>query len=84
MVIFDALSPSTEHYDRCVKFQLYRTIESLKEYILVSQDAVRVEQYVRQDATTWTLHDRQGLKAELTMNSIGASLPMERIYEAST
>jgi Uma2 family endonuclease len=81
IVVFEVLSPTTEHYDRGVKFQLYRTIESLKEYILISQDAVRVEQYVRQDATTWTLHDHQGPNAELKMNSIGISLSLERIYE---
>ena len=81
IVIFEVLSPSTEKYDRGLKFQLYRTNESLREYILVSQDSFRVEQYVRQDATTWTLRDYASINGELRMDSIGASLPLHRIYE---
>ena len=80
VVIFEILSQSTEPYDRGLKFQHYRTIESLKEYILVDQSKVRVEQYVRQDANTWTLHDHQQLEQELKIDSIGVSLPLARIY----
>ncbi len=80
VVIFEVLSPSTELYDRGPKLQLYRTIPSLREYILVDQNKVRVEQYIRQDASTWTLRDREGLDAELKMESIGASLPLRLIY----
>jgi len=79
--IFEVLSPTTEKYDRGVKFQHYRTIESLNEYILVDQDQVRIEQYTRQDGNIWTLRDHLGLEEELTMNSIGVSLPLRRIYD---
>ena len=81
IVIFEVLSPSTEQYDRGVKFQLYRTIPSLREYILVDQNRVQVEQYVYQDASTWILRDHQGLDAELKLDSIGASLPLRLIYD---
>jgi Uma2 family endonuclease len=81
IVIFEVLSPTTEKYDRGLKFQLYRTNESLREYILVSQGSVRVEHYVRQDATTWTLRDYVSMNDELKMDSIGASLPLHRIYD---
>ena len=47
-VIVEVLSPSTESYDRHGKFLSYQTLESLQEYILVSQNKVCVEQYVRQ------------------------------------
>src|ERR1700683_3056936 len=53
IVIFEVLSPSTELYDRGMKFQLYRTIPSLREYILVDQNKVQIEQYIHQDASTW-------------------------------
>jgi Uma2 family endonuclease len=43
VAIFEILSPSTEKFDRGLKFQLYRTIDSLKEYILVNQEQVRIE-----------------------------------------
>jgi len=81
IVIFEVLSPSTEQYDRGVKFQLYRTIQSLREYVLVDQTKAQVEQYIYQDASTWILRDHQGLDAELKLDSIGASLPLRLIYD---
>ena len=80
-VIFEVLSPSTEKYDRGIKFQNYRTIESLQDYVLVSQDTMRVEHYTRGDADTWTFHDHHTLQAELKLDSIGVSLPLSRIYD---
>lgn len=80
-VIFEVLSPSTEQYDRGVKFRYYRGIESLTDYILVDQNQIRVEQYTRGDANTWTLHDYQRLDEELIINSIKIRLPLARIYE---
>jgi Uma2 family endonuclease len=80
VVIFEVLSPSTEKYDRGAKFQHYRTIDSLKDYILVAQDAVRVEHYTRGVDNTWTLRDHQTLEDELKLASIGVSLPLSRIY----
>jgi Uma2 family endonuclease len=80
VAIFEVLSPTTEKYDRGAKFQHYRTIPSLREYVLVDQDKVRVEQYIRQDSNTWILRDHQGRDQELKMDSIGVSLPLDRIY----
>jgi Uma2 family endonuclease len=81
VAIFEILSPSTEKYDRGVKFQHYRTIDSLKDYILVAQDAARVEHYTRADDNTWTLRDHQTLEEELKIASIAVSLPLSRIYD---
>ena len=81
IVIFEVLSPSTEKYDRGVKFQHYRGIDSLKDYVLVDQDRLRLEHYTRQDTDTWTLHDYQRLDDELKITLIGVSLPLSRIYD---
>jgi Uma2 family endonuclease len=81
IAIFEVLSPSTELYDRGVKFQLYRTISSLREYVLVDQDQPRVEQYIRQDETTWTMRDHTNLDQDLKTDSISVSLPLRRIYD---
>ena len=80
-VLFEILSPSTEKYDRGLKFQNYRTIESLKDYILVDQAQIRIEQYTRQADNTWTLRDYQHSDEELKIVSIGVSIPLNRIYE---
>jgi Uma2 family endonuclease len=81
VVIFEVLSPSTEKYDRGVKFQHYRTVDSLKDYVLVDQDQFRIEHYSRETDNTWTLHDHQGLNDELKIASIGVSLSLSRIYD---
>jgi len=50
LLIVEVLSPSTEGYDRGKKFELYRTIGSLREYLIVHQDRRHVEHYSRQGA----------------------------------
>jgi len=81
VVIFEILSPTTEKYDRGAKFQLYRTIESLQDYILVNQDQVRIEQFTRQADGTWKLRDLEGPEAELKIGSIGVAIALRRIYD---
>jgi len=80
VAIFEVLSPSTEKYDRGLKFQLYRTIGSLKDYILLNQE-VRIEQFTRQPDGTWTFRDYQGPDEELKIDSIGVAIPLRRIYD---
>ena len=81
VTIFEVLSKTTESYDRGLKFQHYRTIESLKDYILVDQNKIRIEQYTRQADDTWTLRDHQQPDDELKIACIGVSIPLARIYE---
>jgi Uma2 family endonuclease len=80
-VIVKVLSPSTEHYDRGLKFQYYRAMESLQDYILVSQDQIRIEQFTRGDVRSWTLRDYQSVGETLRIESVGVSIPIARIYE---
>jgi Uma2 family endonuclease len=81
VAIFEVLSPSTEKYDRGLKFQLYRTIDSLKEYILINQDQILVERFTRQLDGTWSLHDYQGSGEELKIDAIEVAFPLHRIYD---
>jgi Uma2 family endonuclease len=76
-VIIDVLSPTRE---RGPRFHLYRSMPSLREYMLVDENRVQIEQYTRDDAA-WTLRDHQGLDAVLKLDSIGASLPLRLIYD---
>jgi Uma2 family endonuclease len=79
-VIFEVLSPSTEHEDRGRKWVSYRTIESLREYILVAQDAPRVEHHLRQAEGGWLLTETHQLDDVLELPSIGCRLPLREIY----
>ena len=80
-VIFEVLSPTTEKYDRGTKFRYYLTIDSLKDYILVDQFAMRVEQYTRGTEGAWTFRAYQQPEDAVKIDSIGVSLPLARIYD---
>jgi Uma2 family endonuclease len=79
MVIFEVLSESTEAYDRGIKFSHYRRIPSLCEYILVSQDRMLVERYVRQ-GNDWLLSVFSLADESLRIDSIDCTIPLEQIY----
>lgn len=80
-VIVEVLSESTEKYDRGVKFQQYQQISSLKEYILVSQHEPRIESYVRQANDKWLLTNYVGLSAQLIVNAVKITIPLQAIYD---
>lgn len=79
-LIVEVLSPSTERYDRGMKFECYRSIPSLQEYLLVAQDRIHVEHYLRQDKK-WVLTDLGSPDSELTLPSIECTLRLSDIYE---
>lgn len=80
-LLIEVLSPSTEGYDRGLKFELYRKIESLREYALVAQDRAYVERHVRQAGGAWLLSEAAGLDAEAVFESVGVRLSLREIYE---
>jgi Uma2 family endonuclease len=80
-VIVEVLSPSTEAFDRGMKFQRYREIESLQEYILIAQDKPHVERFLRQENGLWQFSDARGLDASLDLPSIGCKLALAEVYE---
>ena len=80
-VIIEVLSPSTEKYDRGEKFRRYRTqIESLQDYVLVSQDVQRIEHHHRQTDGTWTALEVNGLDGVLVLSSIECRIPLTEVY----
>jgi Uma2 family endonuclease len=80
-VIFEVLSLSTEKYDRGEKFRRHRTqIDSLRDYVLVSQDRVRVEQYYREDDGVWSEVEVTEANNALILNSIECTVAVAEIY----
>lgn len=79
-VIFEVLSPSTEVSDRREKLVNYQTIGSLQEYVLVSQDEIKVEVYRQDLQENWT-KEILGSEDKLVLNSVNLSLTMTDIYE---
>jgi Uma2 family endonuclease len=80
VVIFEVLSESTEAYDRGKKFEHYQHIESLKEYLLVSQDPYRVEQYVRQGERDWRYSEYHAAEDVLRIVVVGCELALRDVY----
>ena len=80
LVIVEVLSASTEAYDRGEKFAHYRRLESLQEYLLVAQDKVRIEHYVRQGAQ-WVLSEVSDLNDTVHLASIGCDVGLQEVYD---
>jgi len=80
-LIVEVLSLTTEAYDRGKKFEYYRMIESLSEYLLVAQDEPRVEHYLRQQDNRWLLTAVAGLEASITLPSVQCELALAEIYD---
>ena len=78
--ILEVLSPSTQDYDYGTKFKLYRELVSLEEYVLVSQEAQRVEVFRRMANQEWRLTRYDGPDTSLPFESIGVSMPLSEIY----
>ncbi|HEV7503304.1 MAG TPA: Uma2 family endonuclease [Thermoanaerobaculia bacterium] len=80
-LIIEVLSPNTEAYDRGKKFEHYRSIDSLAEYLLVSQTEPRIEQYLRQDGGRWLFTAVAGLESRITLSSIQCELSLAEVYD---
>jgi len=80
-VLVEVLSASTEAYDRGKKFNHYRRIESLREYVLVSQDEPKIEHYLCCDDGSWKLTEAAGLEGTLHLPSLGIDVPLREVYD---
>lgn len=80
-IIIGVLSQSTESHDRGQKFQEYRTIDSLREYVLVLQKAPRIEHFVRQTNNLWLFSESVAIESVLHLPTIDCTLALADIYQ---
>jgi Uma2 family endonuclease len=80
-VIIEVLSKSTEGYDRGEKFAHYRKIDSLIEYVLISQEQNRIEHYVRQPDNQWLMSEASQPQEELELPALQCTLLMSDVYD---
>ncbi len=80
VLLVEVLSEATRDYDRGDKFTLYKSIPTLREYLLIEPSAVRVEQWVRGERNRWTaaIHARRGDTVRLV--SVPAALKLSEVY----
>ena len=80
VLLVEVLSDSTEAYDRGKKFEHYRLIPSLREYLLISQREPRIDQFIRQPSGDWLLHEAVGLDSTIHLPSIDVTLPLVEVF----
>lgn len=80
MLVVEVLSPSSEAYDRGKKFEMYRTVESLRDYVLVHQDRVKVEHYARQENGGWLLREAAGREGRVEIGECGLVIGLGDLY----
>lgn len=97
VVIAEILSDSTERYDRGDKFsnassqrgnpysrdraRMYRTIPSFKEYLLISQTAMQVEKFTKNDANQWVLSEYMDKDAKISFDSFEFTIGLDELYD---
>jgi Uma2 family endonuclease len=79
-LIVEVLSKSTRNFDRGDKFEQYRTMESFAEYLLIAQDKIYVEQYIREISGDWLLKVFHQEEETIRLSSIQCTLPLTTIY----
>jgi Uma2 family endonuclease len=79
-VVVEVLSLSTETYDRGPKFEAYRTLASLKEYVLISQWEPLVETFSRHPNGLWSISTFKGMDAVVDLPSLSIKIPLSEIY----
>ena len=79
-VIIEVLSPSTERYDRTFKWEYYQKLASLKDYLMVAQDQVKIEHNVRRDNGSWEMRETTDLEAVIELPSIGCTFRVADAY----
>jgi Uma2 family endonuclease len=82
-LIVEILSDSTASYDMGLKFQFYRQIPELREYVLVDPERRSIWLYRKNHASEWVLHDFPH-QVEVAFDSVGCSMSQEDIFEGVT
>ena len=80
-LLIEVLSKSTVSFDRAEKFLSYQTLESLDEYVLISQDKALVEQYIKREDGNWIYKATIELESSVDFSSVKATLSLQDIYD---
>lgn len=82
LIIFEVLSDSTKQFDKTTKFEMYRTIPTFKEYVLIHQNRLHISVFSKQDNETWLLRDYDGADSVALLYALyQCPLPLSRLYK---
>lgn len=80
ILITEVLSKSTQNYDQGNKFTYYRSLPSLEEYILISQNSFHVMQYSKTEDRKWLLTEYNAEDAIIKLISLGIEIELAELY----
>ena len=80
VLIIETLSPSTSSYDRGEKFMKYRSLPAFREYVLISQDAPKIEAWYKMEENVWRISHAEGLDSSVKLHSLDIELSLQDIY----
>ena len=81
VLIIEVLSKSTEAYDRGKKFEYYRQMDSLQEYVLITQSEYHVDVFRKNAQQRWELFNFIGADTELCFSSVDCCFTLAELYE---
>lgn len=81
ILVAEVLSSSTKNYDRGDKFEMYRTIQTLQEYVLVDQYRICVERYEKRAANQWLLTEYKSPNDEIVLSSVPVQITLSNLYK---
>ncbi|MDQ7024987.1 MAG: Uma2 family endonuclease [Anaerolineae bacterium] len=84
ILIIEVQSPSTELIDRNPKLREYRQLDTVQEYLLVTQNEARIERFLRQDTDSWLYTETVGLENNIALPSIGCVIALSDVYNKLT
>ncbi|NET44894.1 Uma2 family endonuclease [Okeania sp. SIO2B3] len=81
LIIVEVLSKSTANYDRGDKFKFYRSIPEFKEYILIDQYQLYIEQYVKTSEDKWEVTYYESEESRLKLTALDFEIAFSDLYE---
>lgn len=81
IVVIEVLSPSTALKDYNEKLAEYTQIDTLQDYLLISQYDAKVEVFSREKSGKWVYSLVTGLNANLELSSINCKINLDRLYD---
>jgi Uma2 family endonuclease len=85
VLIVEVLSPSSADYDREWKFRYYRSFATMRHYILIDQEQIRVEHYRQQEGILWVLAGEYMRRSDsIALPDLGIEIPLAEIYRRIT
>ncbi len=80
VLIIEVLSESTREYDRGAKFNFYKEIPTLREYVTVESERPHVECYRRTGDDKWLVEIHEDLDATVKLESIACEISLRQVY----